>query len=45
MRGLILSEVVLGAPPIARAFPRRNRIVSGLTAASWSSRRPPGPAR
>ena len=31
-RGLILSEVVLGAPPIARAFPRRNRIVSGLSA-------------
>ncbi len=26
-RGLILSEVPLGAPPIARAFPRRNRIV------------------
>ena len=31
-RGLILSEVTLGAPPIARAFPRRNRIVSGLSA-------------
>jgi DNA processing protein len=31
-RGLILSEVALGAPPIARAFPRRNRIVSGLSA-------------
>ncbi|MFN4015972.1 MAG: DNA-processing protein DprA [Reyranella sp.] len=31
-RGLILSEAVLGAPPIARAFPRRNRIVSGLSA-------------
>ncbi|TAJ92027.1 MAG: DNA-protecting protein DprA [Reyranella sp.] len=31
-RGLVLSEVALGAPPIARAFPRRNRIVSGLSA-------------
>lgn len=31
-RGLILSEVAVGAPPLARAFPRRNRIVSGLSA-------------
>jgi len=30
-RGLILSEAALGARPIARAFPRRNRIVSGLS--------------
>ena len=31
-QGLLLSESSHGAPSIARAFPRRNRIVSGLSA-------------
>jgi len=31
-RGLLLAETPFGAPPIARSFPRRNRIVSGLSA-------------
>ena len=44
-RGLVLAEMPPGTEPRARAFPYRNRIIAGISAGRWSSRRRRAPAR
>jgi predicted Rossmann fold nucleotide-binding protein DprA/Smf involved in DNA uptake len=34
-QGLLLSEMPLGVPPIPKSFPRRNRLIVGLSPALW----------
>jgi DNA protecting protein DprA len=33
--GLLISEMPLGVPPIPKSFPRRNRLIVGLSPALW----------
>jgi DNA processing protein len=43
--GRAISEMPMGHEPRARDFPRRNRLIAGLSSASWWWRRPSARAR